>query len=186
MRRWCAGILAAGLIWAAALPAQQLQPGVPQSPVLIVEPERLFSQSAFGQRVGAQLEAEGAAIAAENRRIEAELTDEERALTERRPSLPAAEFRALADAFDEKVEALRREQDAKARSLGARTEAFRRQFLNAAQPVLVQLMREAGAAVIVERRAVFLSADAVDITDIAVERIDSAIGDGGDLAPPDE
>ena len=43
-------------------------------------------------------------------------------------------------------------------------------------------MREAGAGVILERRSVLFSANAIDITDIAIQRLDDAIGDGADLA----
>ena len=51
-------------------------------------------------------------------------------------------------------------------------------FLTAAAPVLEQIMREAGAAVILEQRSVFVSANAIDITKKAIERIDAQLGDG--------
>ncbi|QBF31688.1 OmpH family outer membrane protein [Thalassococcus sp. S3] len=156
--------------------AQQL--GTIQSPILTVESERLFAESQFGQRVARQIEAESAVLAAENRRIESELTAEEKDLTERRPGMDAGAFRALADAFDEKVQTIRRTQDAKARVLSQRRDADRLEFLQAAAPVLEVLMREAGASVILERSSVFFSANASDITDEAIARIDQTIGDG--------
>ena len=61
-------------------------------------------------------------------------------------------------------------------------DAERGVFIRAAQPVLIDLMREAGAGVILERRSVLFSANAIDITDIAIQRLDDAIGDGADLA----
>lgn len=154
-----------------------------QSPVLVVELERLFSDSAFGKRVSAEIEAEGAAIAAENRRIEAELTAEEKEITEQRPTLGNEAFRKVADAFDEKVQTIRRQQDAKVRVFGQRGEEERRKFLVAAQPILQDLMREAGAAVMLDRRAVFLASQAVDVTDEAISRINNVLGDGA--TPPD-
>ena len=39
-------------------------------------------------------------------------------------------------------------------------------------------MRETGAALIVERRIVFISADVIDITDSAIQRIDASLGEG--------
>ena len=181
MARLAAALVA--LFFAAWPPAAQAQlfdpaPDPVQSPVLVIEFDRFFEQSAFGRRVAIERDAEGAAIAAENRRIESELTTEERELTERRASLEPEEFRALADAFDEKVQRLREEQDTKARAFGARSDEARRQFIAAAQPVLEGLMRDAGAAVILERRTVFVAAEAVDVTDLAIKRIDLAIGDG--------
>ena len=180
----------AGLALAAApLPAQvpggRLDPGVVRSPVLVLDFERLYAASAFGRRVAQDIETRGEALAAENRRIEAELTAEERDLTDRRAALPPDDFRALATAFDEKVQRLRDEQDAKTRALGQAGETARRQFFAAAQPVLQGLMAEAGAAVILERRAVLVAADAVDVTDAAVARVDDAIGDGAALPEAD-
>ncbi len=157
--------------------AQQL--GLPQSAILTIETDRLFAESAFGQRVANEIEAESAVLAAENRRIEAELTAEEKDLTERRPQMEPEAFRALADAFDEKVQSIRRAQDAKARTLNQKADKARVEFLRAARPMLEALMRESGASVILERNSVFLSANATDITDLAITRIDAAIGDGG-------
>ncbi len=159
--------------------ANRLDPGIVQSAILVIDLDRVFAESAFGQRAAAEIEAEGTAIAAENRRIEAELTEEERDLTERRPTMQPEEFRALADAFDDKVQQLRQAQDGKARALAQKGDEARRRFLTLARPVLENLMREAGAVMIVERRLVFLSASSVDVTETAILRIDAAIGDGG-------
>lgn len=158
--------------------------GVVQSLILTIAPERLYSESAFGKRIGREIEAEGAEIAAENRRIEAELTAEEKTLTEARDSLPPSEFRERAAAFDEKVQQLRREQDEKARALGQKAEEARRALLTAVQPLLSQLMIESGAVAILDRRAVLLSVDAVDITDQAILRVDAQFGDGAEILPP--
>ena len=171
--------LALGLCLAAGTaPAQGADPGIVESDFLTIEFDRLFAESAYGERVAERLEEEGAEIAAENRRIEAELTEEERDLTEKRGTLDPMAFRALADAFDQKVQGLRREQDAKARAVGELSEQLRREFIAAAEPVIEQIMREAGAVVILEKRSLFLSADVIDITDVAIARIDAEIGDG--------
>ena len=169
-----AALAAAFGVLAAAVPAQE----VVKSPILTVEADRLFNESLYGQRLTEEIEVAGSEISAENRQIEAALTAEEKSLTEQRANLPTAEFRKLADAFDEKVQSIRQEQDAKGRALAARTEDVRRDFLEAAQPVLGELMREAGAAVLIERRNVFLSADAIDVTDEAIERINARLGTG--------
>ncbi|MCR9127504.1 MAG: OmpH family outer membrane protein [Rhodobacteraceae bacterium] len=180
MSRWLT--LLALVVWCACpVPARAQQLGVVQSPILTVESERLFSDSRFGLRVAREIQEQGARLAAENRRIEAELTEEERTLTEKRAQMQPDAFRLLADAFDEKVQTIRREQDAKARALTQRNEADRVRFLRAAVPVLEDLMREAGAAVVLERASVFLSANSTDVTDAAIARINAAIGDGEDL-----
>lgn len=157
--------------------------GVVQSLILTIAPEALYTQSEFGKRIAREIEAESAEIAAENRRIEAELTAEERELTELRDTLPTEEFRARADAFDEKVQNLRREQDEKARAVGQRNEDARRALLTAVQPVLLQLMVEAGAVAVLDRRAVLMSVDSVDITEQAILRVNSEFGEGEAILP---
>jgi len=158
--------------------AQTLDSGIIESQILVIEFDRVFAQSAFGQRFATEVESESAAIAAENRQIEAELQDEEQQLTEQRATMDTQAFRALAVAFDDKVQKLREEQDAKARALTTKQEDAQRQFLTEMRPVLETIMRDAGAAVILDRRSVFLSVNAIDISDTLIERMDAAIGEG--------
>lgn len=176
-----AAALGLALVLAAPVPGAAQQLGLPQSEILTLSSERLFAESAFGRRVQAEIEAESAVLAAENRRMEAELSAEEQELTERRVTMEPAAFRALADAFDRRVQEIRRTQDAKARDLARRDEIARGEFLAAARPVLEALMREAGATLILERSSVFLSANSTDVTDLAIERIDAVLGDGSGI-----
>lgn len=154
------------------------------SPILTIDSDRVFSQSAFGRRVASEIEAEGNKLAAENRKIEADLESEERELTEMRATMEAEAFRARADAFDEKVQKIREAQAAKGRALTDLLEEERAVFLNAAAPVLEQLMRDAGAAVILERRSVFVSASAVEITDDAISLLNETLGSGSQPVKP--
>lgn len=171
------------LLVCVAPPGVAQQFGVTQSEILTISPERLFADSEFGQRVAREIEEESAVLAAENRRIEAELTAEEKTLTERRATMPPQEFRALADAFDARVQEFRTTQDAKTRALAQRREEARAEFIEVIIPILAGLMRETGASVILERSTVFLSTNATDITDLALQRVNAAIGDGSDLTP---
>ncbi len=153
-----------------------------RSPVLLIDPERLFQESLFGQRVFDELRAESEALAAENRRIEADLTEEERSLTERRPTMEAEAFRQAADAFDAKVQDIRRAQDAKEKALQNAVTEGREAFFAAAQNIIGQLMVDAGSVVVLDRRSVFLSVGAIDITDSALETVNATLGSGEETA----
>ncbi|MFK7869562.1 MAG: OmpH family outer membrane protein [Roseobacter sp.] len=168
------GLAAVCLVWALSAFPVKAQQAFLQSPVLTVDSERLYAESNYGQNTTREIETRGAELAAENRRIEEELSREEQDLTAQRATLPAADFRDLANAFDEKVQDVRRAQDAKARELNRLLEQRQVAFLTTAGPVLEQLMREAGAAVILERRSIFLSANAIDITQEAIDRLNKA------------
>ncbi len=170
------GLRLAVLIAALALPAGAQSPQIElPAPVLIIDADRLLAESAFGRAAAGEIEAAVRQLAEENRRIEAELLAEERALTARRAELSPEAFRPLADAFDTKVERLRAEQDEKERALAELGEAGRQRFFAETVPILSAIVRERGALVLLERREVFLSADAIDITDEAIARIDAAL-----------
>ncbi|MEO0744736.1 MAG: OmpH family outer membrane protein [Pseudomonadota bacterium] len=158
---------------------------VVQSPILTIDSERLYRDSAFGQRVLREIEARTRALTEENQKLEAELEAEEQALTEQRDSLTPEEFRALADAFDARVQSIRRERDARNQENIELLDENQERFLRAALPVLEAIMRDVGAAVVLEVRSVFVSANAIDITDRAIAEINAAVGDGTTPAPAD-
>ena len=149
-----------------------------QNAILTINQERLFSGSLYAERIRAELGAEKAQLEKDVRQIEADLIAEEKKLTEQRASMSADEFRKLADAFDEKVQGIRKAQKAKASNLSQKLERERAAFYKLVLPLIGQLMQEHGALVVLDQRTVFVSANAVDITDAALERIDAIIGDG--------
>ncbi|AHM05004.1 Outer membrane protein H precursor [Roseibacterium elongatum DSM 19469] len=171
-----AAVLAAVLLF---VPPGLAQEAAPTGGIAILNQERLISQTLYGQRIQRELELASNALAAENRRIEGQLSEEELRLTELRDTLQAEEFRALADDFDSRVEGIRAAQDAKARDLQDQTEIAQARFFELTLPILLDLVRARGAAVLMDSRAVLLSADSVDITEAAITRIDAELGEGG-------
>ncbi len=166
----------------AQQPGGDLSLGQVRSPILTVDADRLYAESLYGQRITAEVRRDAEALDIENQRIEAALTEEERSLTELRPTMSVEAFRIEADAFDAKVQDIRQAQDAKERSLQQAVGQGQTAFLDVATPILAQIMIDSGAAVILDRRSVFLGVDIVDITDRAIVAIDAAIGDGSNLA----
>jgi len=171
---------------AAAQEAPQPPAGLVQTPILTIDQDRLFEGTLWGKRAAGRIEASSAALAAENRRIEADLTAEEQALTDKRPTLPADEFRKLADDFDARVTEFRRTQDGKARVIARLHDAERQAFFQAALPVMAEVLRGHGAIAVLDNRAIFLAADAIDATDEMIARIDAELGPGADVAAPDD
>lgn len=186
MRRAGVLALAAALVMSGPAAAQEAAPSPPaetqiRAPVLVLQGDALFEGSAFGRAARERFEAESRALLTENREIERALEDEERALTERRATLPADEFRKLATAFDAKVEGIRTARDAKSRDITLTFDEERKRLLREALPVLGAIMSEFGATVILDRAQVVVNLEAIDITDLAIARIDAVIGAG---APP--
>lgn len=171
-----AALVAALCCFGGAVPAQTAN-----SPILVIDQERLFRESELGNRITQEIEDAAEALGQENRRIEAELTAEELELTERRADLPADEFRALADAFDEKVQRLRAQQDAKQAELERRQAADQQVFLNEIGPILGQVAQERGADIVLDRRAAFLVSDSIDVTDEVIRRVNQSVAQDGTL-----
>jgi Skp family chaperone for outer membrane proteins len=155
------------------------------SAILIIDQNRLFVESAFGKASIAREQDFLDGLAEENKRIEADLVAEEQALTEQRKTLSAADFAALAEAFDQKVEKIRAEQDSKAAGLVAQRDADRKVFVQAIRPIVAELMDEQQAVAIVDKSLVILSLSSIDVTDEAIARVDAALPPGltGPAAP---
>jgi Skp family chaperone for outer membrane proteins len=188
-----AAVLAATAAWGQEAPAPLPPPAAEppgeaqvRSPVLVIRRDALFEGSAFGKAARARYEADSQALIAENRRLERALETEERDLTDRRPTLPAAEFQTLSAAFDTKVEGIRTARDAKSRDITRRLDEDRQRFLQAAIPVLAQIMADFGATVILDQQTVVVNLEAIDVTDVAIARIDAAIGDGAAVTLPQD
>lgn len=173
---------------APQVPAPTAPQGPAQTPIVTLDQEALFLRSRFGLRVQREIEQERDALAAENRRIEAELIGEEQALTEQRAQMTPAEFAPLAEAFDAKVQRIRQQQDQKSTVLQRRLESERQTFFSAVGPILIELLRERGAVAVVDRNAILLAFEGLDVTAAAVALIDDRLGDGtgaaGAPAPP--
>lgn len=152
--------------------------GAVQSPVLTLDRDRMFADSDFGKRVAAQVAAAQARLLAENHKKETALAAEEKKLTAERKTLSPDAFEKLADAFDAKVQKIRRDQDAKNRIIQTWRQKERQRFYEAALPILGQLVRDSGAVAILNSQAVFLSFKSIDVTDRAIARLDKTLGDG--------
>ncbi|PTX55889.1 periplasmic chaperone for outer membrane proteins Skp [Litoreibacter ponti] len=146
------------------------------SPILTLDQDRLYTASAFGQRVQSDLQQQSQDLSQENRRIEAALETEELRLTEERAEMDPEAFAALAQDFDERVTGIRRAQEAKADNIRRVAEQERARFFEAAFPVLLELVEETGAIAILNNEAVIFSVRQIDITDAAIARVDSIIG----------
>ena len=181
LRAWlrvggCALVLA---IYGAGVRAQDISVQPPQAPaqVLLIDQDRLFSGSVFGQAVGGVIDRVGRDLSAQNREIEDVLTQEEQRFTELRSSLSIEDFRLRSAEFDARVVEMRSEQDAKNRALGAYAEAARQRFLEIIGPILIDLVQRSGAEVLMDRRAVIFARDDIDITDEAIAAIDATLAD---------
>lgn len=180
----CLGLLCLALVsWLGAagmVPAQQAEPAPATQavPVLTLDWEQLFDATQWGNRIKSELTEASRALNAENNRVADDLVAEEKALTERRATMAAADFRAEADAFDERATAIRKAQQAKAQALTQSFEAARGEFFNAVAPLLDEILTRRGAVVVLDRRVIIRGLAQADITAELAERADAELGTG--------
>lgn len=181
-----AGALAAFAAPALPAPAQALG----ELPVRLLDEDRLLGESEFGRRTVERIRAAEQALEEENNRIAAQLAEEEQELTEARADLSPEEFRARADAFDQRVEEIRAERAQRSEELARFSEAEVQRFFEAAFPVVAELMTEEGIVALLHPEAVIVALEAFDITGEAIARLDAAwreaIREGETLEPSDE
>ena len=139
--------------------------------VLIIDPDKVFQETFLGQSIQTQLTTAREELLAENQKLDKELTEEEAELASTRRTVSAEEFQILADSFNAKVENIRTIQETKQQDLASRFETDRQRFFNMILPVLGRVIEDRKGAVVLERRQIFLSVDAIDITDEVISQI---------------
>lgn len=186
-RLLAAALLGGVLLGGGAAPAQELATGVlADGPleILTVDQERLYTGSKFGQKILSEIDTQLRALQTENRTIESDLEAEEKRLTDQRATLKPEDFRKLAADFDTKVKQIRAARDAKERDISLQRDLAQKKFFNAAVPILAQIMRERGASAIIDRKAVLLSFERIDITETAIARIDAQLANDSTAGAP--
>lgn len=176
-------ILAAALFCLGSAPtlAVSQNVGILQSEILVVDPERLFEDSDLGRKMLSEYQAERETLAAENQELAAELEAEEQRLTDIRAETSPEDFREQADAFDARVQQIRADSERRVRDLERKRERMPVEFLNQVDEIILDIMRASGGVVLMDQRSVILRAEAVDITDRAIARINQEFGGDADL-----
>lgn len=159
-----------------ALPAAAQEQTAPQ--ILIINSDRLYSDTLYGRRLKRDIEELQDAFQQENDRIAENLIEQERSLTLRRPEMTPEAFTEEVDAFDMMVQEVRRAADSKNEELREADLAARAAFEGNVQGIIANVMLERGATMVMEQRSVILSIRSVNITDDVIARIDAVLGEG--------
>lgn len=140
--------------------------------MLVISVERIQRDSLAGRSISAQADAFRGAMRADLSERRDALRAEERAIADQRDALTPAAFDARVAQFEDRVRALRRdEQDGTARLQRAVSGGFAA-LREKLRPVLVAVMSERSAAVMLESANVLISARTIDVTDEVIQRLD--------------
>ncbi len=175
-----AGAALVALALALAGPAALAQgddaaPVAAPTAVLVVDMQRIKSDTAAGRDMLAKTVEIRRRIQAGIEEREAALREEERRLAEERGSLGPGDFRERVRAFEQQVIDNRAFSERESRRLQlvlSRASGLLRDRVTA---VLAAIMRERGAELLLDSTQIVLSADRLDITDEAIGRLDAVM-----------
>ena len=164
-----------GLVCLACLLATFSQPVTAQtSVILVIDLERAYKTSKFGQSMRDTFNFENQAFNEENKVILNRLKDEEIQLTADRTNLSPDKFAVAAAAFDTKVQEIRKTRLEQIRLVEERFKMLKPMFFRRVDSFFDVIMREFDATAILEKSSVVRSNQNIDITDLLIERVDQA------------
>jgi len=147
-------------------------------PVASINRDALFSNSAYGKALLAEISAQQKLLVVENDRLHTDLEREERELTELRKQIPALEFTPLAKSFDAKANQIRREQGEKLDALNKQLDGARFTFFRQAETVIRNIMIERGIVYVLNEQAILMSTGEGNITADVIQRLDVLFASG--------
>lgn len=142
-----------------------------QGAVVVLDQQRLFSENIYSIQMREQLIALSEDISAENRQIEADLIAQEKRLSEARATLPPEEFKKQADEFNQTVQNVRQEREARINEMDTMVRNVQQKIQQISTPILNALIVEIGAVAVLDSQSTLYVNKTFDITDIALTRL---------------
>lgn len=163
--------LTVGFNAALAAPPQPPAGGAPSARILLVDIRRVMAESHVGQDIQRQVDQLKSQAGSELRGEEQELQNEERQFQEQSAILASDLKQKREEALKAKIEKFQE----KARGRGALIQGgvikAQQQVEQALGPILEGIMKERGATLLLDRSAVLLAPNAIDVTETVVQRI---------------
>lgn len=165
---------------AAALPAAAQTPAA-ASPILTVNVDRVYQESAAGKGALASLRPQAEQLQTRVRTLQEQFQREEQSLAGQRPqgaaATPAAQqaFETKVRDYQQRSQTANTELNTRQRTLQATQASVLQQMNEAMNPIVSQIMRERGAQVAMPTGATLAVSTSADITGEVITRLDRAL-----------
>jgi len=143
--------------------------------VLVIDVNKLVGLSNIGRAVQEEYETAKYELDNEFEFLKKELIAEELRLSKIRPKTSIAEFRKLAKDFDQRTTEVREAYIERKNNIENILKISRRKILEASVPYLKQILNQNNATVLIRKDQTVLSANGVDITDLAINTINKSL-----------
>ena len=137
--------------------------------------QRLLAQSTAGQAVQARMEQLSQEVQGELTPYATSIQTEIQTLQTSGASLPEAERNSRSQALQRRIQEAQQLEQTRDNELRYTLSEQRRLISVAVEPILVAIYQERGCGILLSRESVFMMNPAMDVTDLAIQRLNSAL-----------
>tara|TARA_R110002167_G_scaffold5273_2_gene24731 strand:- start:920 stop:1507 length:588 start_codon:yes stop_codon:yes gene_type:complete len=178
MKLFAIGAFALASLAASAAVAQTAGPANP-GPVIpgvcVYFNQRLLAQSTAGQSVQTQMEQLALDVRNELAPYSTSIQTEMQALQTSGASLSEAERNSRSQALQQRIQEAQQLDQQRDNELRYTLSEQRRLISVAVEPILVAIYQERGCGILLSRESVFMMNPAMDVTDVAIQRLNTAL-----------
>ena len=167
---------AAASLVATGASAQQAVPTGPVIPgVCVFYNARLAAQSSVGQAIEARMQQLATEVQGELTPYMTAIEREANALQSSGSSLPADQLNQRRVALQQRVQEAQQLEATRENELRYTLAVQRQAMTTAMTPILTQIYQERGCGIMLDRESVFMMNPAMDVTDLAIQRLNTAM-----------
>lgn len=178
MKLFAIGAFALASLAASSAVAQTAGPANP-GPVIpgvcVFFNQRLLAQSTAGQAVQARMEQLSQEVQGELTPYATTIQTEIQTLQTSGASLPEAERNSRSQALQRRIQEAQQLEQTRDNELRYTLSEQRRLISVAVEPILVAIYQERGCGLLLSRESVFMMNPAMDVTDLAIQRLNTAL-----------
>ncbi|RYG15886.1 MAG: OmpH family outer membrane protein [Caulobacteraceae bacterium] len=167
--------LAAGSASAQAPAAPQISHGPVIAGLCIYSPQRVLVQSTAGQSLQAGMQRLAEEVRGELQPYVANIQTEAQQLQTSGSSLPADQLQQRRQALQQRAQEAQQLESTRENELRYTLGMQRQAITEAVSPILTALYQEKGCGLLLDRESVFMMNPAMDVTDLAIQRLNTAL-----------
>ena len=169
--------MAAALLIAGALPAPALAQSAPAASIIVVDIERVVSQSAAGKQAMGEIQGKVTALQTRANALQGQLKTEADAIQagQANKSLAGPALETRVKAFGEKQQSAQQEVGRLENEIQRSRQFVLQQISDGVGPIVSQIMRERGANIALPKGATLQHAPALDVTTEVISRLDKSL-----------
>ncbi len=178
MKLFAIGAVALATLTASTAIAQTAGPSNPGPAipgVCVYYNQRLMAQSTAGQAVQTRMEQLAQEVQGELTPYGAAIQTEIQALQAGQATIPADQMASRRQALQQRIQEAQQLEQTRENELRYTLAEQRRLISTAAEPILVQVYQERGCGLLLDRESVFIMNPAMDITDVVIQRLNTAL-----------